>query len=110
MSRTIMRVPFSANWEAVNSTVTSILLDEGFKEKDINGEKCWKKGTGMATAMQYVKVEYTQNELVLSGWLQAGVGSLAGPEMDLTGVVGIIPKKALKKRLDKIAQAVSALR
>ena len=109
MPRTTMKVPFSASWETVNNTVIGILVGEGFKEKTINGEACWKKGTGMATAMQYVKVEYTENELVLSGWLQAGVGSLAGPEMNLTGFVGIIPKKALKKRLNKIVQAVSAL-
>ncbi len=110
MPRTQIRVPFSANFEIVNQTVTNILLSEGFSEKTINGETCWKKGTGMATAMQYAKVEYTQDELVLSGWIQSGLGSLAGPEMELTGFVGSIPKKALRKRLDKIAQAVSALK
>ncbi len=109
MPRTVIRVPFTANFETVNQTVTSILLSEGFSEKNINGEACWKKGTGAATAMQYVKVEYTQNELVLSGWIQAGLGSVAGSEMDLTGFVGMVPKKALRKRLDKIVQAVSAL-
>lgn len=110
MPRTYIRVPFSANFETVDQTIRHILTDEGFTEKNINGEICWKKGTGLATAMQYVKVEYSQNEAVLYGWIQAGVGSLAGPEMDLTGFVGVIPKKQLQKRLDKIQQAVTSLK
>lgn len=109
MPRTTIRVPFSANWEDVNKIVVNILLSEGFHEKNIGTEVCWKKGTGLATGMQFVKVEYTQNELVLSGWIQAGIGSVTGSEMDLSGVVGMIPKKQLRKRLDKIAQAISAL-
>lgn len=110
MPRTSIRVPFSANIETVDQTIRQILIDEGFNQKNINGEVCWKKGTGLATAMQYAKVEYTQNEVVLSGWIQAGVGSLAGPEMDLNGFVGAIPKKQLLKRLNKIQQAVVSLK
>lgn len=110
MSRTCIRVPFFVNFETVDQTVRHILIDEGFNEKNINGEICWKKGTGLATAMQYVKVEYSQNEVVLYGWIQAGVGSLAGPEMDLNGFVGAIPKKQLLKRLNKVQQAVTNLK
>lgn len=110
MPRTCLRFPFYAGFETVDNTIRQILMDEGFSEKNISGELCWKKGTGMMTAMQYVKVEYTQNEVVLFGWLQAGIGSLAGPEMELTGNVYAIPKKNLMKRLNKIQQAVMSLR
>jgi len=110
MPRTCIKVPFSANLEAVNNVVIDMLRREGFNAKEINGETCWKKGTGLATAMQYVKVEYAENELLLYGWIQAGVGDLAGSEMALIGVVGAIPKKKLRKRLDKIAQTVSSMR
>ena len=109
MSRTCKRIPFTANFDIVNQTIINILKSEGFNEKSINGENCWRKGIG-AVAMQYVKVEYAEKEVILYGWIQVGIGAVVGKEMDLKGFVGMIPKKQLQKRLDKIEKAVLSLK
>ena len=46
-------------------------------------------------------------QIQLSAWVQVGIGSVGGGEMDLNGVVGAIPKKQLLKLIEKIKQAFS---
>ena len=46
-------------------------------------------------------------EFVMSAWVQVGIGSLGGGEMDLTGVVAIIPKKQLMTVLEEIKKSFS---
>lgn len=105
MSRTIVKVAYSCGFDAAQNKVTAILSSNGFAEKTIGtGETVWKKGNGLMSAMKYVKVEYAPNEVVLSAWVQVGIGSIGGGEMDLTGVAGALPKKQLMNVLDEIKQ------
>lgn len=57
------------------------------------------------TAMQFVKVDFGQNEFIMSAWVQAGIGSVGGGEMDLTGVVAALPKRQLMKVLEEIKKS-----
>ena len=83
-----------------------ILSSNGFKEITINtGENVWKKGTGMLTAMQFIKLEFSQKEFVIYAWVQMGLGDLGGSEMDLTGFVAAIPKKQLINIIEQIKKA-----
>jgi hypothetical protein len=82
--------------------VNSILVQNRFKRISYNGEEVWKKGTGLLTAMQYIKVEYGPGCIILSAWVQVGVGSVGGGEMDLKGVVAAVPKKSLMKVIEQI--------
>lgn len=107
MARTTINVPFRCNFSEAEKTINSILLNNGFHQTTLNsGENVWKKGTGLMTAMQFVKVEFSSGEAVLSAWVQAGIGSLGGSEMDLTGIVAAIPKKSLMKVLSQIKSAL----
>ena len=54
------------------------------------------------SAMKFVKVEYAPNEVVLSAWIQVGIGNVGGGEMDLTGLAGALPKKQLMDVLEQI--------
>ncbi|MGM9537510.1 MAG: hypothetical protein ACI3VN_04180 [Candidatus Onthomonas sp.] len=106
MARTNIKVRYSCGFEAAESKVIRILVQNGFKLTTIkSGEDVWKKGVGIMTAMQYIKVEFSSDEVILSAWVQAGVGSVGGSEMDLTGFVAALPKKQLLKVLEEIKQA-----
>lgn len=106
MSRTVFNVNYNCDFESANNTISNILTENGFKLINRNGEEVWKKGTGMMTAMQFVKVEFDSNVAVLSAWVQAGLGNAGGSEMDLTGFVGAVPKKSLMKILEKIKNSL----
>ena len=106
MARTSMTIPYSCSLEEAQEKISSILAKKKFKMATIEtGENVWKKGTGMMTAMQFVKVDFWQDECVLLAWVQVGFGIIVGGEMDLTGVVGALPKKQLMKVLEEIKQA-----
>jgi len=109
MARTRICAPYTADYKTVSSYVERFLIDEGFSPKDYHGEQVWKKGTGIATAMQYVKLEYTENGAVIYAWIQAGVGNVGGKEMDLTGIYGAVPKRNLLKRIQKLESIIKSL-
>ena len=100
MARTMMEIPFAGDQQTVETAVRGVLID-------YNGETVWKMGTGLATAMHFIKTEYAGQTLRLYGWVQIGVGSAGGKERDLTGVVGAIPKKSVKKTMEKIRAVIS---
>ena len=107
MARTMMEIPFAGERRTVETAVRGVLVADKYKEIDYNGETVWKMGTGLATAMHFIKTEYAGQTLRLYGWVQIGVGSAGGKERDLTGVVGAIPKKSVKKTMEKIRAVMS---
>lgn len=103
MSRTTITVPFKCSFEEAQKKVESVLIRHNFHSMVIKtGENVWKNGTGLLTAMKYVKVEYGQDSFDLSAWIQVGIGSVGGGEMDLNGIVGALPKRQLMKILEEI--------
>ena len=98
MARTIINLPLRNSVDESYNTAVNILQANGFKEVSYNGETVWKKGTGLLTAMQYIKIEFTDSTLVVSGWVQAGVGN----EMALNGIVAAVPKKSVMKVIEQI--------
>ena len=108
MARTNIVTSYSCSYDDAQRKISTILSQKGFKPTTLKtGEKVWKKGNGILTAMQFVKVDFSQNEFVMSAWVQVGIGSLGGGEMDLTGVVAIIPKKQLMTVLEEIKKSFS---
>lgn len=83
-----------------------ILMQNGFKQKDYKGEAVWRKGTGVATSMQFVKLAAFDGSLGIQAWVQSGLGNVGLPEQCLDGFVGVVPKKMLLKVLDQIQAAI----
>lgn len=106
MARTVFNVNYNCDFEKANNIISNILINKGFKQTNYNGEEVWKKGNGIMTGMQFVKVEFDSNTVVLSAWIQVGLGNVGGNEMDLTGFVGAVPKKSLMKVLEKIKNSL----
>lgn len=107
MSRTYMDISISAYTDAIDNQIRQILIAEHYREIPYNTEIVWKKGTGLMTAMHYIKLEYPNYHTVrLSGWVQIGVGSVGGRERDLSGFTGIIPKKSVQNTMNLIQNIV----
>lgn len=107
MSRTYMDISISAYTDALDNQIRQILIAEHYREIPYNTEIVWKKGTGLMTAMHYIKLEYPNHHTVrLSGWVQIGVGSVGGKERDLSGITGIIPKKSVQNTMNLIQNIV----
>lgn len=103
MARTIITVPYHCRYEDAVNIIGNLLTSKGYKLTNIaTGETVWKQGTGLMTGMKFVKVEFTQSEIILSAWVSVGICSATMGEMDLNGFVGVIPKKQVQKVLDEI--------
>ena len=106
MARTTVRIDFHQPPQVVDQMVRDILIADDYREIDYNREVVWKKGTGLMTAMHYIKIEYQGNTLLTSGCVQIGVGSGGGKERDLEGFTASIPKKSVKKTIEKLRAAI----
>ncbi|MBQ3486800.1 MAG: hypothetical protein IJA71_00800 [Clostridia bacterium] len=107
MGRSFRRVYPRCDLVTAQRTIEQILMSNGYHIHNYStGEIVWKKGTGLMTAMHYIKVEYYATEIHLYGWVQSGIGDVGLGEMDLSGFVGIIPKQAVSKVLDQIMASV----
>lgn len=106
MARTVVNIKLSMDSENANKIIRQILLADDYREIDYHGEVVWKKGIGLMTAMHYIKIEHTNDTVVVSGWVQMGVGSIGGKEHALKGVVAIVPKKSVKKTISKLESAL----
>ncbi len=95
--------------QQVNNIFASYLTSEGFEPKTIDGENIWKKGVGLLTAPQCIKLSYQNNVYILEAWLKFAI--LPGvyvSEMDLDGFIGCIPKSILKSKVDYILMKLQA--
>lgn len=57
MARTTVRIDFHQPPQVVDQMVRDILIADDYREIDYNREVVWKKGTGLMTAMHYIKLE-----------------------------------------------------
>ena len=112
-NRTFVQVPITGDPNAIDSAVAQLLQQEGYALTQYNetglNETVWKKGTGMATAMKFIKLLYQPNMLVISGWTCAGVGSVTVNEMPLKGIVGAVPKKSCMTTIKMVAQVAQSV-
>lgn len=106
MARSQFTINYQCSFDEAQRKVEYVLQRKGFHQETIkSGEHVWKKGIGFFTAMKFIKVDYAADKILLSAWVQVGLGSIGGGEMDLTGVTGAIPKKQLMKVIEEIKQA-----
>lgn len=89
--------------EFVQFILNDFFAKEGFTLTDYNGERVWKKGVGMLTAPQFIKVDYQNGQVHLEAWMKYAIlpGVYCG-EMGLTGFWGFAVKKVLRDRVDAL--------
>ena len=88
------------------SRAKAILVENGFEFQQQEGH--WKKGMGLLVAPQFAKLTVTPQGIELQAWLQFALlpGVFLG-EFDLEGSFMIIPKRQLRKVVQKVENAVS---
>lgn len=109
MARTFVNIAFNQSQALTDDIVRKVLIGDNYREINYNTEVVWKKGTGLMTAMQFIKLEYREGLLCVSGWIQIGLGSVGGREHDLTGITGVVAKKSVLKTIDRIKAAVASI-
>ena len=109
MAREIIRFSSPMPQQQVFDTFMRYFQIEGFEAHNEDGEQCLKKGVGLATAPQFVKITALGGVYTLEAWIKFAVvpGVYAG-EMDLKGFTGAVPKKQLKKRVNAFLPQVQA--
>ncbi len=95
--------------QQVNDYFASYLTSEGFEMKSENGENYWKKGMGLLTGPQFIKLNYQNNVFVMEAWIKFALlpGVYIG-EMGIDGFFGCIPKSMLKTRVEHILAMLQA--
>ena len=106
MSRSVFHTVTHLDEKEAYLIAENILKQEGYHQIERKGEIVWKKGTGTLTAMHFIKLDFQQNDLIITGWVQIGLGSAGFDDMDLTGILGSLPKKSTFKTIQKIRNAL----
>jgi len=96
--------------ETYASAISQYMTDEGFALVDYKGAQVWKKGIGMATAPQYLAIQYDGNTINIEAFIRWALlpGVYVG-EMGTTGFVGAIPKKLLRNRVETLESYIANL-
>lgn len=109
MSRYTLQFVSPFQPQQVNDFFATYLTNEGFQLKTDKNGSYWKKGVGLLTAPQYVKLSCQNNTYVIEAWLKFALlpGVYIG-EMGFDGFFGCIPKSMLKSRVDSILASLQA--
>ncbi len=102
MARSVYSFHYSS-FEDAKRTIETILSSNGYLNIEENGENVWKNGTGMLTAMKYIKIEFSAGQTVnVYGWIRP----MMGQEQNLNGIVAVIPKKSVEKLINQIGASI----
>lgn len=86
-----------------DATIARILTEEGYSLILENGETVWKCGNGAWVSMKYIKIEFADDTTAhITGWVKSTIG----PEQNLDGVIGGLPKKQTLKVIDRLRSAI----
>lgn len=79
------------------------LKKEGFVLTTVKGEIVWKKGVGVLSAPQIIKLQYSDGMVHLEAWIKYAVlpGVYCG-EMGLDGAMGFAVKAALRNKVNAL--------
>ena len=109
MPRSVFRFTSPQPQQQVFDTFMSYFNSEGFAYHVEEGEQCLKKGVGVATAPQFVKINALDGVYTLEAWIKfAVVPGAYVHDMDLKGFTGALPKSQLKTRVNNFLFYVQA--
>jgi len=96
--------------ETYAPVLNQYMMNEGFSLIDYKGEKVWKKGIGLATAPQYLSIQYQGGAIRLEAFIRYALlpGVYVG-EMGIDGFFGALPKKLLKDRVISVESYIRSL-
>ncbi|MCL1923017.1 MAG: hypothetical protein FWG15_04010 [Propionibacteriaceae bacterium] len=96
--------------ETYAPAINQFMINEGFTLVDYKSAQVWKKGVGLATAPQFLSIQYVGNTIYLDAFIRYPIlpGVYVG-EMGLTGFIGALPKGLLKNRVQAVEAYIFSL-
>lgn len=107
MPRTSVRIVSNGqiDTQAVLNAWRGVIERAGYQEKLVKGEPCWSKGDGVMMQLRNFAIAFGEGEVLLQAW----TGDALLGESDLTGIVGMLPKKKMKALLSEAETAIRAI-
>lgn len=101
--RHIENLTINQPYEFVNLIVNDFFNKEGFVYTNYKGEMVWKKGNGLLTVPQFIRLDYQNGVVTLQAWIKHAIlpGVYCG-EMDLDGFVAAAIKGMLRNRVNDL--------
>lgn len=108
MSRFVTDLPVNQPEEFVRFVSQDFFAKEGFELSRYKKETVWRKGMGLLTCPQFMKVEYRSGVVHLEAWMsQFALPGIYLGEMGVTGAWGWAVKQTLKSRVDTLIGLLS---
>ena len=95
-------VQYNGDYEQISTSISELLKQEKFKLQDYGDEQVYCQGTGVWTALKFIKFFNFEDGIKIEAFVV-----INGRENDLEGVLGAMPKKALKQTVDKIVNLIN---
>lgn len=101
MSRYYKKFALPISTAQAKGVIDDFMQRNGFKEYHKNGESCYKKGNGILTGPQFIKILVEETTVTIEAWIKMAIlpGVYCG-EQDLTGAFGFALKNSLKAKVD----------
>lgn len=101
MSRSIYDYTINKPDDFIQFVSNDFFKKEGFQLINYKGEQLWKRGTGMVTAANYIKLQYGNGVIHIEAFIKSF------GEQNLEGFYGAIPKSQLKSRVDTLVNLLN---
>lgn len=98
MARSVYYVNYDCGQSEAENRASQILIQHGFHAAEQDGLPVWTKGDVKTTGVKGIQIDYGEDRMKISGWIQG----LIGGEVQLEGFTSMIPKKAVKKTIEEI--------
>ena len=107
MARYQNTLKMTKDYPVYEKAISDLLESKGFAPVDYNGTPMWKKGMGVLAGPQFVGFHQEGQTIVLEGFIRFALlpGVFIG-EMGTEGIVGIVPKRQLKKLLTAVEDLI----
>ncbi|MDO5293833.1 MAG: hypothetical protein Q4F05_13935 [bacterium] len=106
MSRTMIEIPMHTNdVNSVLNVIHTILSAKGYVNKLVDGENVWVKGDAVVSSMKCFGAIFTGHSVVVQAWMKNAVTG----ESDLSGFIGVLPRKRMKHVLDNIGETLTSM-
>lgn len=97
--------------QQINDAAAAYLTNEGFEFREFDTQNVWKKGKGIMTAPQFIRISQSAPGVyTLEAWLKYPIlpGVYVG-ELGIDGFFAAVPKSMLKSRVTELLACLTGL-
>lgn len=109
MGRTVKEYEFNGSPEPMFTQIHNYLITRGYTYTEYDGEQLFKRGHGVVTAPQFIKISFFAGLIRVEAWIKFAIlpGAYAG-EIDLESVIGFAAKGNIKESVAQIEMMIQS--